>query len=271
MRVIGTSREFVWFAVLVPLALGLLIRLLPSPQGLSGQPHTNGAATTLLLLLVVGACLLGTATGICEFPRERRIYEHERLSGLSAGAYLCSKVLVCGMIGLLQMAGIVAIGLAGKQLPLHGALIGSALVEIVIAAAVTCLASTLLGLLFSTLVFTRRSIVISLAVVIVLQVLLAGALFPVTGVADWIASVTTARWGMSALAATVSLNQVSASGNAPDATWTHSAAQWLTDMGACVALGLTFALLTWLRLASIGPRRRTARNDVAHRPNQQAL
>ena len=36
----------------------------------------------------------------------------------------------------------------------------------------------------------------------------------------------------------------------------QTAGNWLRDMGMQIALGVVFALLTWLRLRRLGPRRR---------------
>jgi hypothetical protein len=40
-----------------------------------------------------------------------------------------------------------------------------------------------------------------------------------------------------------------------DELWTHDAAHWLTAMGAAVALGMVFMLLTYSRPRALQPRR----------------
>ena len=82
-----------------------------APNGLAGPPHQNPAALTKLLILVMAAVLSGMANAIREFIKEREIFERERMAGLSAGAYLMSKVLVLGVISVLQTLLIVIIGL----------------------------------------------------------------------------------------------------------------------------------------------------------------
>ena len=85
----------------------------------------------MLLILVMSACLSGTANSIREIVKERDIFERERMAGLSAGAYLFSKVLVLGVVSVVQTLLIVVIGLAGRPMPKTGALLTSApLVEI---------------------------------------------------------------------------------------------------------------------------------------------
>jgi len=79
----------------------------------------------------MAACLSGTANSIREIVKEREIYERERMTGLSSGAYLMSKVLVLGVISVVQALLIVVIGLAGMKMPAKGALIpGPPLIEI---------------------------------------------------------------------------------------------------------------------------------------------
>ena len=56
------------------------------------------------MILVMSAVLTGTALSIREFIKERDIYERERMAGLSATAYLFSKILVLSVISVLQVA-----------------------------------------------------------------------------------------------------------------------------------------------------------------------
>ena len=52
------------------------------------------------MILVMSAVLSGTALSIREFIKERDIYERERMAGLSATAYLFSKVIVLSVISV---------------------------------------------------------------------------------------------------------------------------------------------------------------------------
>ena len=116
-RVLSVDRGYTIFAVALPIILGALLRIIPSTFGLGGPPGKNQGAQTLLLILVMAACLSGTANSIREFVKEREIYERERMAGLSSGAYLMSKVLVLGVVSLIQALIIVIIGLAGTKMP----------------------------------------------------------------------------------------------------------------------------------------------------------
>ncbi len=263
-RVLSVDRGYMIFAVVLPIILGGLLRIIPSSHGLGGAAGQNAGAQTQLLILVMAACLAGTANSIREIVKEREIYERERMTGLSAGAYLMSKVLVLGVISVVQALLIVIIGLAGTEMPAKGALIpGPPLIEIAISVVILCVVSMLLGLLISTLVSKSDQTMPALVVVTMLQVVLSGGVFALnSGPEAWVAMLAPARWGMAALAATINLNVLTPPNPLapvkPDALWAHTPEQWLNDIGVLIFLGLIFLGIAGFRLSRIGPRRRKA-------------
>ena len=111
LAVIASDRVYLGMLAATPILLGLLIKVVPSPQGLAGTD--NADAVSLLLVLTVGACLAGAANSVRELVKERAIYTRERAAGLSAGAYFLSKVLILGVISIVQAVVMLAIGLTG--------------------------------------------------------------------------------------------------------------------------------------------------------------
>jgi ABC-type multidrug transport system ATPase subunit len=250
-RVMSVDRGYLMFTALLPLILGGLVRAV-SGSGLGGPMHSNAGAQQTLLILVMAAALSGMANSIREIIKEREIFERERMAGLSAGAYLFSKVLVLGLVSVIQTLLIVVIGLAGKQMPAHGAVIGAAFLEIAIAVAVLCVVSMLVGLAVSALVTKPEQTMPALVVLTMVQVVLSGGVFPLNGAAGWIADIAPARWGLGALASTANLNEINPAGSHPDALWAHTAAQWGTDMGVLVAIGLICLFVAGWRLGKLG-------------------
>ncbi len=178
-------------------------------MGLVGPNNVD--ATSLLLVLAVGACLSGTANAIWEIVKERAIYSRERSAGLSAGAYLISKLVVLGLISGLQAVVLVLVGLTGRPLPQHGAILTSLpLVELMLAMFALGVASMTLGLLLSSLVDTSDKAMPLLVVVVMFQVVLSGGIFPLHGKAglEEVSWFSPSRWGYAATAATVNLNDV---------------------------------------------------------------
>jgi ABC-type multidrug transport system ATPase subunit len=261
IRVISSDRGYLLFMGLLPIILGVLIRLVGSSQGLAGPPHSNVNASETLLLLVVCACLSGTASSVRELVKERTIYIRERAAGLSSGAYLSSKLLVLGVIAVVQSVILVLLGLAGRPMPPQGSFLKSfPLVEILLAIAVLALASMCLGLFVSALVTTSEKAMPFLVLLTMVQVILSGGVISLANKAglSQLALLAPSRWGFGAVASTANLNLLSptAGGNFTDPLWDHNAMTWLKDMGGQAALAIIFTLLAWFWLRRLGPRRR---------------
>ena len=269
VRVLAADRGFLLFMVLLPVILGVLIRLVGGSTGLgptSATNPTNVNAQTTLLLLVICACLSGAASSVRELVKERVIYVRERAAGLSSGAYLSSKLVVLGAISIVQSAVLVLIGLIGHPLPPKGALLsGFPLGELLVAIAVLALASMCLGLLVSAMVSTSEKTMPILVLLTMVQVILSGGVVSLVKKAglSQLAWISPSRWGFGAVAATSNLNSLdgapppSPTRIAPlDPVWTSSPANWLRDMGLMIALGLVFVAIAWFRLKALGPKRR---------------
>ncbi len=185
-RVIAADRGYLLFMGLMPIVLGLLTHALSGSQGLAGSLGTNASAQQLLLVLVVSACLAGTASSVRELVKERSIYVRERAAGLSTGAYLASKLVVLGVISVVQVLILVAIGLAGLPMPAHGAFLTSApLAELLIGIALLGVVSMCLGLLVSAVVSTSEKAMPFLVLLTMAQVILSGGVIAVAGRQAW--------------------------------------------------------------------------------------
>jgi ABC transport system ATP-binding/permease protein len=269
-RVMAADRVFIATAALMPILLGLLVRATPDKFGLVDSvnpPGFNVNALQSIMILVMSSVLSGTALSIREFIKERDIYERERMAGLSATAYLLSKVLVLTLVSVLQTLLVVAVGLIGVKVPSKGVVIPvTSLVEIFVALAVLSVVSMLIGLAISTLVTKGDQTMPILVGVTMVQVALSGGLFPVAGALNAISFIAPARWGLAAFASTVNLNKIQASLNTsqggmpatqqPDLLWTSNAAHWGTAIGVMIGLGIIWMIVARLRLATIGPRKR---------------
>jgi ABC-type multidrug transport system ATPase subunit len=258
-RVIAADRGYVLFMGLLPLILGLLIRFVPAMQGLAG-PNGNMSAQELLQILVTCACLAGTACSVRELVKERPIYIRELAAGLSPGAYLLSKLTLLGAISIVQSCVIVLLGLAGRQMPAHGALLRDyPLLELIIAIAVLAVTSMCLGLLVSAFVSTSEKAMPFLVMLTMFQVILSGGVLPFNGMnglsqLSWIAP---ARWGFAAGASTVNLNGIGLlPGTDADPLWRTSSGDWLRDVGITAGWALVYLVITLVQLRRLGPRRR---------------
>jgi ABC-type multidrug transport system ATPase subunit len=266
LAVIGSDRNYVAALALLPVILGLLIRAVPNAGGFTGSPvKPNLNVQSVLLVLVLAACLVGVANAARELVKERPIYVRERAAGLSAGAYLWSKLAVLGLISAVQAIVLVLIGIAGDPLPARGAVLTSApLAELTLAVALLAIASMTVGLLISVLVNSSDKSMPLLVVVVLVQVVLSGGVFQLNGklVLGQLSWLSPSRWGYGALAATSNLNHISPPATAPgtkpnlDTLWNQSAGNWLLEMAMQVVLMAIIIAIIWWRLGRVGPGRR---------------
>jgi ABC transport system ATP-binding/permease protein len=257
--VIASDRGFLYLLVGVVAGLGALVRVFPLPHGGFIGPNNSGAQSALLIL-VLCACFSGSLNAIREIVKERPIYARERGTGLSAGAYLASKVIVLGVISAFQAIVLVAIGLIGKNFGPKGSVLAVPVVEIALAIALVAVVSMVIGLLTSSLVSTAERAMPLVFLLVMIQVVTTGGIFAIHGTAglEQVAWFTPSRWGFAASASTVDLNAILPGGSNTDPLWDHTSDAWLIDMGAMVVLLFFYSALTWWRLLKLGPLKRGA-------------
>jgi ABC-type multidrug transport system ATPase subunit/ABC-type multidrug transport system permease subunit len=260
IRVIASDRGYLTFMALLPILLGALISQVPATHGLAGAPGSNIDAGTLLLILVICACLAGMASSVRELVKERSILTRERAAGLSSGAYLVSKLLVLGIISVLQSTLLVLIGVAWRKFPDKGAfLTGFPLIEVILGIAVLAIASMCLGLLVSAMVSTSEKAMPFLVLFTMVQVVMSGYVVPLAhnpGLKQF-SEIAPSRWGFAAAASSVNLDVITPPvGGVVDPLWKQSSGNWLRDMGVMIGLAVIFAVLAYIKLRTLGPRRR---------------
>jgi ABC transport system ATP-binding/permease protein len=209
LAVIASDRGYLAVLAVMPILLGILVRFVPAKQGLTGPGNTN--AESMLLILVIGACFIGAANSVRELIKERAIYSRERAAGLSAGAYLLSKLLILGVISAIQAILLVSIGILGKKLPPTGSFLHHLpLVELLLAMGVLAIVSMTLGLVISAIVNSSDKTMPLLVVMVMFQVILTGGIFPLAGKTgiEQVAAVSPSRWGFAAVASTSNLNVI---------------------------------------------------------------
>jgi ABC-type transport system involved in multi-copper enzyme maturation permease subunit len=152
----------------------------------------------------------------------------------------------------MQAAITTAIVILGKGAPTQKAvLLGDPSFELFVTVAATCVASAILGLTLSSIARSNEQIMPLLVVSLMLQLVLAGGMIPVTDrlVLDQLSWAIPARWGYAASAATVNLRELVPGSISPeDSHWTHSRTAWLFDMAMLAALSVVYTGIVWWRI-----------------------
>ncbi|NEB12628.1 ATP-binding cassette domain-containing protein, partial [Streptomyces coelicoflavus] len=249
--VIASDKGFLALMVILPAVLGAVSLLIDADKGLLPNPANpqtgriipNGTATTVLLILAVGACFAGAANSVRELIKERVIYERERATGLSRSAYLMSKVFVLGLITVFQGLLVGVIGFASREIPEEGLVLGGmTLVELSLPIMALGFASMMFGLVISSLVKTAEKTMPLLVMFAIIQVVFTGCLFALNGAVgvNQFSYLMPSRWAVAAAGATLDFNKISPpeKGAEADPLWEHTVGAWGMDMAALIVLGV---------------------------------
>ncbi|WP_159839609.1 FHA domain-containing protein [Nocardia sp. CY41] len=260
VRLILADRGYLTFLVLLPFILGGLSLVVPGKNGFQRGalkalpdgtfvPEGGSETQQLLVVLILGACFMGSTLTVRDLVGERTIFHRERAVGLLPSAYLLAKIAVFSFTALLQSAVLVGIVLAGKKRPGEGAVLASGSAELYIDIALTAICCVVVGLLLSSLAKSNEQVMPLLVVAIMCQLVMAGGLIPVTGrvVLEQVSWLFPARWGYAAGASTVNIRELFLNAQ-PDTLWQQKPEIWALDIGALLLITLVLAILTWRRL-----------------------
>ncbi|MET9326827.1 ATP-binding cassette domain-containing protein [Tsukamurella sp. NPDC003166] len=255
LRLILADRAYLAFLVALPFVLGGITLLVPAEGGLVGPFSTDSysGAKMILVLLVVGACFMGAALTSRDLVSERAIYQRERAVGLRPSAYLSAKTVVYFVAAVVQSAMMMAVVIAGIDMPRAGSAGLMAPLELTIDIAVLACVSTLVGLLISSLARSNEQVMPMLVVIVMLQLVMSGGLFklhdrPGLEQLSWLFP---SRWGFAASASTVELNPVRDQPTMlpSDPLWESTLTQWGIAIGVMVAMALILWVATWFRIS----------------------
>lgn len=213
------KRRAALFAV-QSLVLGILLLAFVAPGGLHRPLHDVTrtvplSATGMAVLLVTSVTWLGMSNAVREIVKERRIVTRERRAGLSAPAYVASKLAVLGPLVAVQAAVVAAIAVQRQLLPGSGAVIPTGVGEIAVTMALAGSCAVTLGLLISAVVRTADKALAILPIVVVVEFVLSG-LSPAVGFPGLaeLRDLAASRWAVQAIGATVT---------GDGRTWWHAA------------------------------------------------
>ena len=255
MKVISSDKYFLALLGVLPFVLAVVGFAVGTDSGISAGPDKdfglNPQARPLMLVLILGASFMGLSASVQELVKERQIYDRERSVGISASAYLLSKILILGTLVTLQVIVFVSITLANRDTPNTGVVLGSAFAEVLIVCILLGISSMLLGLLISALVNSSEVTMPALVLTTMGQVVLSGAV-PIRqgGLLDVVGLPNPGYWAMNAIAATADLNTIGGlSGDDQGVFWAREADNWFISVAAVGLLAIVIGATTRLILA----------------------
>lgn len=258
-KVISSDIFYLTLLGLIPLIIGVIAHLAGnkygfgkgyiSEAGISINPFARGS----ILVLILGSVFVGLSTSIQEIIKENQIRIREQVVGIKPISYLISKMLVLGLIVLVQITVFVQIVLFGRPVPQDGLFVSSSRIEITMVCVLLAIASMILGLLISSLITSSEQAMPALVGMTMMQVVLSGSLpLGSGGFIDTISRFSPSYWATNALSSSIDLVQIS---RITDMTQQEKWSATTTNFKSCLEIILIFcsifATSTFIRLRKV--------------------
>lgn len=223
MRLILNDRQRLLLLLLQAPLLAALIALVADGEQFKQYEMTK----SLLFALACSAFWVGMLNAIQEICKERHIVKREYMTGLSLNAYLFSKIIVLGVLCLIQSALIVGVFAWLVGLPEEGLIINP-FAETLVTTFISAVASTAMGLFVSSL-FHNADRAMTLAPILLMpQILFSGLIFKLNGATEYISWFAVCRWSMEAFGTTANLNALELKQQAEGLAIPHPAEDFFT-------------------------------------------
>jgi hypothetical protein len=192
--------------------IAMLLLLVARSDALTGAPAIDliqrGEAKKVLFMLATVSVWFGIINAAREITKELPIFQRERLVNLRIGPYLLSKVAVLSaLIGAqtLMLLGIVALKVG---FPADTGVLLPPLVETFVTLMLTALTGMALGLVISAASNSGDRAISVVPLALIPQILFAGLIFKIEGLATPLSWLTISRWSMDALGISTDLNSL---------------------------------------------------------------
>jgi ABC-type multidrug transport system ATPase subunit len=204
----GDRRNLVILAVQAPIIAVLMLLVFGQDKLVAGTPESSGGAS-VLLALVLSVVFMGATAAVREIVKERSLVLREQAIGVSTVAYVASKAVFLGALVVAQASVVVAFGLARQGTPDDSATPFGWMIETLAATSIAGVGSVALGLLLSSVVTTTDKAMTLLPVLLFVQLLLAGIIFPLdTPLVRQLSWVVNSHWGLNAVGSSADLWQL---------------------------------------------------------------
>lgn len=209
---------YLLFAVIISLVVSAVV---------SGDMFTDFESTKSGFFTLASACIwIGIFNSIQSICKEHEIIRSDYRQGMRLTSYIFANILWQALLCLVQTIIIFVICLSfgffgddfGDSVIMHP------LLEYFITIFMLTFGSAVLGIAVSSFSGTPTTAMKIMPFVLILQLIMSGVLFELSGVADGVANITFSKWGMSAFGSTADLNSLE-----------HKMAQELPELAETIA------------------------------------
>nr|WP_255603488.1 FHA domain-containing protein [Oscillochloris sp. ZM17-4] len=192
--------------------IALLLLLVARRDALTGAQAIDliqrGEAKKVLFMLATVSVWFGIINAAREITKELPIFQRERLVNLRIGPYLLSKVAVLSALIIVQTAVMLGMVALNVQFPADTGVIMPALAETFVTLLLTAFTGMALGLVISAASDSGDRAISIVPLALIPQILFAGLIFKIEGLATPLSWLTISRWSMDALGISADLNSL---------------------------------------------------------------
>lgn len=193
-----------WKVILFGAVISAIIAWVPGDEMFVHKVQTKNGA-----FAIVCACIwIGLFNSIESICRERKIIKREHRTGLHISSYVLAHMIYELFLCLIQsLVMVLALLFFRADFPKEGVLF-PAVIEIYISCLLIMYASDVLGIAVSSFVRTENAAMAAMPFVLIVQLVLAGIIFELSGSVELVSNVTISKWGVRAIAATCDINRM---------------------------------------------------------------
>jgi energy-coupling factor transporter ATP-binding protein EcfA2 len=271
LRLRANLRGTVLLLLMAPV-FGLFLRALITAHGMAPDVIApNVYARRVILTLVLSAVWMGSLNAVRSVVKDRAVIRRERLVGVRPVQVVAAKVAVLAELTAVQVIVLTLVAVAGVSTVGRGAALPWPWLELTVDAWAAAFAGGCMALAISAAATGTDRALAVLALVLVPQIVLSGGVMALRDapVLQPLATLSAARWGLSAAAATTDLRDLETQTAIPvplsaamiatarhqdsDSGWDHRPGAWLGDLGALAALSV-LSLAVGVAIMSRPPR-----------------
>ena len=189
--------KFILFALVIAFVVAAVV---------GGDMFVNYESTKSGFFSITSSAIwIGIFNSIQSVCREHRIIRSEYRSGLRLSAYITAHALWQLLISFVQSVIIFAASLVFVDYGGEG-LVLPAKAEYFITVFLLCYGADMLGLMISSIAYDATNAMTIMPFVLILQLIMSGVLFDLSGWSEMVSCLTFSKWGMCAFGATADLN-----------------------------------------------------------------
>jgi len=193
-----------WTFVLFGAIISFMVMYVTGPK-----MFNNAEGTKSGLFSVMSACLwIGIFNSIQKICKERDIIKHEHMTGMHISSYVFAHMLYQAVICFMQAIIMLIAYNVFADAPSKGIMFSSANVEYLITMFLIIYSADAMGIAISSCVKTADVAMTVMPFFLIVQLILSGVLFSLSGVVENIAYITIGKWAMAALGSIARMNDI---------------------------------------------------------------